>query len=458
MKLSFFSIGVAAILSVFLCNNSNAYVLFGQSWPDSQATIYSTGGDSSSTFDSAFVEAMNNWNNLSDFQFINASGFKDPCADPNTYGPPRFSGYAFRSDSCGTSFGSSTLAVNWRWTYGITIVQAGTVFNSVWSWDVHSGSSSNIDFRRVATHELGHALGLGHESVNTALMNPFYSETIETSQSDDIEGIRAIYGGTGSLTNIALKAGNGQYIVAEGGGGGAVYADRNAIGGWETFELVDQGNSRYALKANNGQYLVAEGGGGGAVYADRNAIGGWETFEFVDLGSNTTVAIKANNGQYLQAESGGGGVVNAGGNAIGSWETFELVDLGNNQIALKASNNQYLVAEGSGGGLIYANRDSRGPWETFERIDQGSNRYALKASNGQYLAAEGGGGSVVYANRNAVGAWETFEFVSVGTKLSVAFKTNNGQYLQAEDGGGGLVGARGSAVGSWETFEKIELQ
>ena len=75
MKLSFFSIGVAAILSVFLCNNSNAYVLFGQSWPDSQATIYSTGGDSSSTFDSAFVEAMNNWNNLSDFQFINASGF-----------------------------------------------------------------------------------------------------------------------------------------------------------------------------------------------------------------------------------------------------------------------------------------------------------------------------------------------------------------------------------------------
>jgi len=190
----FFIIWIAAH-SLFPHNGAFAYVLNGTSWSGSQAAIYSTGGDSNATFDSAFVEAMRNWNNLSNFRYLNANGFRDPCADPNFYGPPWFSGYSFRSDSCGASMGSSTLAVNFRWTTGGETIQAGTVFNTAWSWDVHNGSGSTIDFRRVATHELGHALGLGHESVNTALTNPFYSDFIENPQPDDINGIRAIYGG-----------------------------------------------------------------------------------------------------------------------------------------------------------------------------------------------------------------------------------------------------------------------
>jgi len=193
----FFIIWIAAH-SLLPRNGAFAYVLNGTSWSGSQATMYSTGGNSNATFDSAFVEAMSNWNNLSNFRYLNANGFKDPCADPNFYGPPWFSGYSFRSDSCGASMGSSTLAVNFRWSVGSEIFQAGTVFNTAWSWDVHNGSGSNIDFRRVATHELGHALGLGHESVNSALMNPLYSDFIENPQPDDINGIRAIYGGSGS--------------------------------------------------------------------------------------------------------------------------------------------------------------------------------------------------------------------------------------------------------------------
>ena len=182
---------------------SSPYSLFGTSWPNAEATVYSTGGSSNSTFDNAFVEAMNNWNNLSDFSFSNVSGFADPCADPDSYGPPWLTGYAFRDDICGSSFGSSILAVNRYWSNSSgEIIQAGTIFNTVWSWDVHSGSGSSSDFKndfkRVATHELGHALGLGHDNTYSAIMNPIYSHTIETPQTDDINGIRAIYGGTGT--------------------------------------------------------------------------------------------------------------------------------------------------------------------------------------------------------------------------------------------------------------------
>ncbi len=159
---------------VLIRGEPSAYSLFGASWPGATATIYSTGGDSNATYDSAFVEALNNWNNLSNFVFVDASGYKNPCANPNNYGPPWFSGYSFRSDYCGTAFGGSTLAVNLLWISGSTIAQAGTVFNDAWSWDVHSGSGSNIDFRRVATHEVGHALGLGHDNTYSALMNTTY--------------------------------------------------------------------------------------------------------------------------------------------------------------------------------------------------------------------------------------------------------------------------------------------
>lgn len=39
-------------------------------------------------------------------------------------------------------------------------------------------------------------------------------------------------------SHVALQASNGQYVVAEGGGGDVVNANRDAIGPWETFGVV----------------------------------------------------------------------------------------------------------------------------------------------------------------------------------------------------------------------------
>ena len=74
-------------------------------------------------------------------------------------------------------------------------------------------------------------------------------------------------------------------MVAEGGGGREMMANRKNIGPWEKFKFLKLPNNKVAIKAHNGQYVVAEGGGGKEVNANRNNIGPWERFNLIKLGN-----------------------------------------------------------------------------------------------------------------------------------------------------------------------------
>lgn len=73
-------------------------------------------------------------------------------------------------------------------------------YQSPWVWDDGPGSlpSGRTDLQGIATHEYGHALGLGHTNANPATMRgsvsqsgSFFARSIEP---DDIAGVRAVYG------------------------------------------------------------------------------------------------------------------------------------------------------------------------------------------------------------------------------------------------------------------------
>ena len=74
------------------------------------------------------------------------------------------------------------------------------VFNDAFTWSKDaSGSTTEMDFENIATHELGHAVGLGDlydDKCSEMTMYGYasYGETNKRSLEDgDIAGIRALY-------------------------------------------------------------------------------------------------------------------------------------------------------------------------------------------------------------------------------------------------------------------------
>jgi hypothetical protein len=84
--------------------------------------------------------------------------------------------------------------------------------------------------------------------------------------------------------NIALRAhANNQIVTAENAGANPLIANRTAIGGWETFQLIHNPDNSVSLRALvNNRYVTAENAGAAALIANRTAIGPWEEFDLIN--------------------------------------------------------------------------------------------------------------------------------------------------------------------------------
>jgi len=206
-------IGVAAAVATIAATTQtmDGFATLGSRWARGNITMtlqLAGGGglsDGSANFNAAVNGAMNTWNQyLNRSRFVAVNGAAGRGGDGNLVNE-----VFFDSNYYGTPFGRDTLAITTRWMLNdVQRVEADIVFNSAFSWDSYSGSirSNGVrDIRRVALHELGHALGLDHpdergQSV-VAMMNSVIGN-LDTLTDDDIQGAQSLYGGgvSGNIT------------------------------------------------------------------------------------------------------------------------------------------------------------------------------------------------------------------------------------------------------------------
>ncbi len=205
---------------VILCSLFTSHLLsfeiFGNKWIGAKTTIYSDiPGRSASgiLWDIAFSQAAAEWNEKTDFKFNVVSEYRNPCLTDG------LNGVAFVADMCGESFGQFALAVTaLRYQSQLlgpaAIIEADIFINANANFDIYAGSSSMqnqsasklVDFRRTALHELGHVIGLGHESTHPAIMKPSYGD-IDQLQKDDLLGVSSLYGGLKRCAIQSLRLG-----------------------------------------------------------------------------------------------------------------------------------------------------------------------------------------------------------------------------------------------------------
>lgn len=144
----------------------------------------------------------------------------------------------FSSTVYGQSFGPNAGAITIISYSGIPErnTEADVIFNTAYSWDSyrgplqHSGGRPLLDFRRVALHEFGHLIGLGHADQYGATSSPALMDTstgdLDRLAEDDIAGVRLLYGpgeppnyaDQSNLTVVAALGGSQRITFSNSGG------------------------------------------------------------------------------------------------------------------------------------------------------------------------------------------------------------------------------------------------
>jgi hypothetical protein len=197
MSRRFVATALAAVALLAVATAGRSYSTYAK-WKTSPVTFYVNPANAdvtASAATSAVQFAMNVWNTQSGTPFRYQYG--GAASDTATAYDNR-NVLIFRNASSG-----SAIATTYSWwdsnknLLDTDVIMWSGSFN-FFTGSIGCGIVSNAAYiEDIATHELGHALGLNHSTSSSATMYPSYSycsQAFRTLASDDIAGAKALYG------------------------------------------------------------------------------------------------------------------------------------------------------------------------------------------------------------------------------------------------------------------------
>jgi hypothetical protein len=183
---------IAGLATIF-SSAATAYTVLGPVWTPSVMPYYLNPANldvAPSAIEPAIRAGADAWQQQSGASFaFSFAGFSAQTTNTND----GINLVMFRNAASG-----SALATTYTWYSGTRVIDADIVF-----WDAGfqfftgtSGCSSGFYIEDVATHEFGHALGLGHSAVFGATMYPSITACSQQSRGldqDDIAAILSLY-------------------------------------------------------------------------------------------------------------------------------------------------------------------------------------------------------------------------------------------------------------------------
>jgi hypothetical protein len=189
------------LIGLCLASSAFAYTLNGRKWFSSgEAKFYYNASNgptcclSASQQQSAINSGVNAWGIASLGGTTTLSGARND--GTNVVSWSKLGGTTLGVTNYTTTDTSQSQTCNGNLIY--RFVEVDVRFNNAFSWQTSSGCSGGYDLTGVATHEFGHAVGLGHSTVQGATMYPSIGScdfSASSLSNDDKSGYSAIYSG-----------------------------------------------------------------------------------------------------------------------------------------------------------------------------------------------------------------------------------------------------------------------
>jgi subtilisin family serine protease len=180
-----------------------------------------------------------------------------------------------------------------------------------------------------------------------------------------------------------------------------------------SFKPVQISAGAYAFQsAASGKWIAAEAQAQEPLVANRDAVGGWESFgiePYRVFREDVLYRIRSGaNGQYLVLDAESRLAASApDAEQAQLWQVLQTSD--GHSVLRAYPNGLYVSAENAGAAALTANRGLIREWERFVIQRHPGNGFLIKAAvNGCWVSAEDEGRLPLIANRHQVAGWEVF--------------------------------------------------